>query len=101
MDESGRFAPLLTPARLFGADSRKWILRFYAVSFKERPTAELPKLSELRPSKAVELQGASFTVTDIKTAKVSFSEGELPFVAVAGTEQYSVWLAPKPTAGCG
>ncbi len=66
---------------------------FYAVSFKELSAGELPKLDDLRPMHKTELQGAEFTVTDIKHTKVAFSEGELPFAAVKGAERTSVDLS--------
>lgn len=66
---------------------------FYAVSFQEVPSSPLPTLEDLSPGTTIELQGAEFTVADIKTSSVSFSEGELPFVATKGTLRTSVDLS--------
>ena len=66
---------------------------FYAVSFLEAGAGELPKLEDLLPGSKVDLKSAMFTVTDIKTSKVSFSEGELPFVAEMGSQKTSVDLS--------
>ena len=66
---------------------------FYAVSFEEQPKTPLPAREELSPGQLVELQGAAFVVADIKTSKVAYSQGELPFAAVMGAERVSVDLS--------
>ena len=68
---------------------------FYAVSFPETPSTPLPGFDDLSPGDSIELQGAQFTVTDMKRSAVQFSEGELPFVASAGELKRSIDLSGK------
>lgn len=50
----------------------------------------VPPVEELRPGVSLTLNGASFIVDDIKTARVAGITGELPFAVTVGTEQVSV-----------
>lgn len=65
---------------------------FYMVSFQVTEPKEIPKLSMLKPSGRVALNGGDYTVEDIREVTCTGSQGELPVKSVKGRKSTSVDL---------
>lgn len=76
----------------FGDGRIGWVAEaqgFFMVSFERELPHELSERRNLKPKSAIDLDGNTFHLTDRRETTVLFSEGQLPFAAVPGTEVLS------------
>jgi hypothetical protein len=81
---------------LFDSGKYGWLadaMGFFMVSIEVTDEVKLPRLSELRPGKGIEILKKKFSVDDIKDTVCAGSEGELPFKGMSGRKSVSVDLS--------
>lgn len=66
---------------------------FYMLSFAAGRSAAPPDVSALSPEATLQIEGATYTVSEIKESTCTGSEGELPFAAPVGRRSVSVDLS--------
>jgi hypothetical protein len=73
----------------FGGDRTGWLGEtqgIYAVTFRVQPREAMPAFKEIAAGKRVQVNGESFDVKDVQSARCVSGEGELPFRFEGGYE---------------